>query len=424
MKLLQIGASGRQEEVEVPGVGAAIGDWSSYVPVIYGSSNLGAGGGAFFKYRREGDSVRIRGTITVGTGGSITSTIQWTLPAGLTAMASKFPADSYNYMNVGTATVHDSWTSVSSPYTITYVDGTNNRFQALGQRHDGAWNYIGASNFPMTWAPGDQLFIDMLVPVNEWQANINLAQDFREYACNSSTTTTEDLTSFSNSPAGAFIKPFTPAGTSFIRKRARFTKEIKDSDILLLQISLTPTGDDWILPADISWTRTYDSAGTNAYGIALRRVAGAPSDVDVLFYSKPNGIPGSAWDSTNTQRWRVVKISNGNFAESGSDSYSTTETLTNKKWIDGKPIYRKVINLGSLPNTTTKSVAHGITGATYFLPVVGVAAGGTSYINLPYSSPAGLQYSISINVNGSNVDIVTGVDRSAWTGYAVLEYTK
>lgn len=42
-------------------------------------------------------------------------------------------------------------------------------------------------------------------------------------------------------------------------------------------------------------------------------------------------------------------------------TYSTTEQLTGDVWIDGKPKYRKTINIGALPNNTTKTVAHYVT---------------------------------------------------------------
>ncbi len=41
-------------------------------------------------------------------------------------------------------------------------------------------------------------------------------------------------------------------------------------------------------------------------------------------------------------------------------SYSTTEQKTGGVWIDGKPIYRKVVNFGALLNTANKTVAHNI----------------------------------------------------------------
>lgn len=36
-------------------------------------------------------------------------------------------------------------------------------------------------------------------------------------------------------------------------------------------------------------------------------------------------------------------------------SYSTNETLTGGTWINGKPIYRKVIYIGSLPANTAST---------------------------------------------------------------------
>ena len=35
------------------------------------------------------------------------------------------------------------------------------------------------------------------------------------------------------------------------------------------------------------------------------------------------------------------------------NSYSTSEKFTGEYWIDGRPIYQKVINFGALPNGTT-----------------------------------------------------------------------
>jgi hypothetical protein len=35
-------------------------------------------------------------------------------------------------------------------------------------------------------------------------------------------------------------------------------------------------------------------------------------------------------------------------------NYSTSEVATGETWIDGKPIYRKIIDCGALPNATTK----------------------------------------------------------------------
>lgn len=50
---------------------------------------------------------------------------------------------------------------------------------------------------------------------------------------------------------------------------------------------------------------------------------------------------------------------NANFAETTLIN-STEEQPTNQKWIDGKQIYRKVVEFGAVP-VSTGNIAHGIT---------------------------------------------------------------
>ena len=108
-------------------------------------------------------------------------------------------------------------------------------------------------------------------------------------------------------------------------------------------------------------------------------------------------------------------------------TYSTTEQVIGK-WFNGKPLYRKVISIGNLPNTTTKTVETGLTiNSTHCIvtKIYGVA----NYSNgitlpLPFTSEAA-GASIVINTNNSNqLSITTGTDRSAATGYIILEYYK
>lgn len=109
---------------------------------------------------------------------------------------------------------------------------------------------------------------------------------------------------------------------------------------------------------------------------------------------------------------------------SSEDVYAATETLTNKVWVDGKAIYRKVINFGTLPNSTTKSVAHGVSGATFFTDCRGMCkrSDGT-HLALPAAWPGAV--SVACYPDSTNVNIVTGGDLTAYTTcYVVLEYTK
>ena len=127
---------------------------------------------------------------------------------------------------------------------------------------------------------------------------------------------------------------------------------------------------------------------------------------------------------TSGWKWRVTKIG-GRFSENGTDSYSTGETLTNKTWIDGRPIYRKVISCGALPNNTTKTVAHGVTYSRITL-IDGYAFNPTTTetLQLTNSHPSVVS-NIGLYVTGANITLATGTDRSAFTEtMVILEYTK
>lgn len=110
-------------------------------------------------------------------------------------------------------------------------------------------------------------------------------------------------------------------------------------------------------------------------------------------------------------------------------SYSTEEQLTGKRWIDGKPIYRKVVNFGSLPNNAEKKVLYDISNVSEFTSVSGIAyrpAGlGKAYMPLPYPFRyASSVIDLYIDVDNESIVIGTASDRSGLTAYVILEYTK
>ena len=106
--------------------------------------------------------------------------------------------------------------------------------------------------------------------------------------------------------------------------------------------------------------------------------------------------------------------------------YSTDETVVGK-CIDGKPIYRKVFEIGSLPNDTTISIPHGIKNLDTFTDK---RASWYDSIddrwNFDYRKDSDTVI-ISFNPNNTNLYIrATGTDWSARTSKCIvtLEYTK
>lgn len=94
-----------------------------------------------------------------------------------------------------------------------------------------------------------------------------------------------------------------------------------------------------------------------------------------------------------------------------------------------RPEYRITINFGALPSSaTTKSVAHGLVfnSNTVFTGVYAAASDTTSsaYIPIPYSTSTDIDV-VELDVDGTNVNITTGKDMSAFdTTIVVLSYLK
>jgi len=111
---------------------------------------------------------------------------------------------------------------------------------------------------------------------------------------------------------------------------------------------------------------------------------------------------------------------------SKSDLYSTDEKMIGR-WIDGKPLYQKVVNTGALPSVaTTKIVPHGINNIETVVSVEGITknTNGT-HTPLVWASTSAFSDTISTNCDSTNVNINVGKDRSAWTSsYVTIQYTK
>ena len=110
--------------------------------------------------------------------------------------------------------------------------------------------------------------------------------------------------------------------------------------------------------------------------------------------------------------------------------YSTEEILTGETWTNGKPIYRKIVDFGTLPNTNIKNYDVGISNVDFLLPPRGVANNGSEDITIPNTyAGASFTYIDGLTVQHANntistVSIRTNSDRSKYSAYVILEYTK
>ena len=127
------------------------------------------------------------------------------------------------------------------------------------------------------------------------------------------------------------------------------------------------------------------------------------------------GSGGNATTADNISS-QISKIAN----------YSTSESDTGMRWIDSKPIYRKVVNFGTLPNASAKAVNHGIsnldTVVNFYGSIFNTTTGDRLSLNVP--SPSGPLYDILTTVTDTQVKINCAVDRSHQNAIVVIEYTK
>ena len=111
-----------------------------------------------------------------------------------------------------------------------------------------------------------------------------------------------------------------------------------------------------------------------------------------------------------------------------ANTYSTNETVCGV-WINGKTIYRKVIEFGTLPNNNNKTVHSGITWHdVHVTNLYGVAVDeGDTGLAYPmnFANPGALSEQIGMRTTGTDeVKVWTGTNRSVLVGYVIIEYTK
>ena len=105
--------------------------------------------------------------------------------------------------------------------------------------------------------------------------------------------------------------------------------------------------------------------------------------------------------------------------------YSQNEIDTGKIWIDGKKIYRKVVNYGVLPNNTEVKKEHNIKDINEIVSVKGITflSDEGFFLPIPYSLDA--TGNIGLAVSKTQISIITYANRTNCINtYIILEYTK
>jgi hypothetical protein len=112
----------------------------------------------------------------------------------------------------------------------------------------------------------------------------------------------------------------------------------------------------------------------------------------------------------------------------GGFTYSTTEFDTGLVWTDGKPVYGRVYDIGTVVTDTNQTIAHGITAldnVIYYQGAIVDTAG--NHYPLPHlgKTSSALGEFIGIEVDGTNITLVVdGTFSNSPDGQIVLFYTR
>ena len=104
-------------------------------------------------------------------------------------------------------------------------------------------------------------------------------------------------------------------------------------------------------------------------------------------------------------------------------TYSTSEQRVGT-WVNGKPVYKKTIDTGTMPNKTRKQVAHGISNLGFIISMSGSAYGNSTYLPIPYADTTSAN---SLGLYASTTDIILFTSQNMsylTTSYVTLYYTK
>ena len=111
------------------------------------------------------------------------------------------------------------------------------------------------------------------------------------------------------------------------------------------------------------------------------------------------------------------------------DYYSTTEVKTNKIWTNGKPVYRKVVNAGTLSNSQTNQIFTLLSGASNLVNAVAYTETSNHIRILPILNPqAPIDINWDLDKRDNTIYFETqrenAGDYSSASVVCIIEYTK
>jgi len=150
--------------------GSPITDWVSYTP----TGNLSTNVTYYGKWRKVGDSMQIEGMISFS-GANTQGVANITLPNSANLDATKFSPVATGRAVFGSARIYDSSTDQSYDAVVTHDTATSIRF-SRGDTTAGSATDT-SSNRPITFASGDSIAFNAIVPILGWSSSLVMSSD-------------------------------------------------------------------------------------------------------------------------------------------------------------------------------------------------------------------------------------------------------
>lgn len=141
-----------------------------------------------------------------------------------------------------------------------------------------------------------------------------------------------------------------------------------------------------------------------------------------LYFEKLNEYyvkDGEARDSITTLNTNLTSLTG---RVTNLETYSTTETVVGT-WIDGKPIYRLVVDTGYMPNDSIKDIPISASIDT-LVKLEGHWFKDGEFAPLNYFNPQSQGSSTGCYISPGYIHIESQGDLSTFSSYVILEYTK
>lgn len=104
----------------------------------------------------------------------------------------------------------------------------------------------------------------------------------------------------------------------------------------------------------------------------------------------------------------------------GINTYSTDEVDTGKKWINNKPIYKKVIEFTSISANNTQYKSFGVNNIDTIIGMNGILKDSTTFRDINTTN----NIIIFVNINNNNIYMVNNSSDAFTNAYIIVEYTK